>query len=697
MSFVTVAALLVALLVGAPIAAHLLRRRRAEELPFPPAHLVPPMPPAARRRSLLEDRLLFAVRALAIVALAALGATPFVRCSRLSLARQEGASVALAIVVDDSLSMRAPIDGGPARAGVPTKFERAREAARELSRDLAPGDAVAIVLAGAPARVALASTTNAAAMTEAIDALVPSDRATDLEGALRLARDLLDGLAQIDKRVVLLSDRADGQPGAPPLSAGEGVVTWAPVPELASGGADCAVVHADRQGAKVRVRVVCSPAAAPPPAADEPGEKHGAAAPSGEPREPAQRVSASAGRSIELRGDDGKTIASAKLADGLRAEDVTIDLPPSPPESLRAVLTGTDSIAEDDAAPVVEAGGPLPIAVVADAATTRVATGGPPPVEQAFAALRLDAQVRPLPVVPDSAEELAAFAGLLVDDAPGFTPEARRSLAEWVRKGGVAFLTMGPRAASAPLGASFEPLVPGVVRWGDSPVPGIDPATAPTLGPSAESLAALDPRGRATVDPAAYEGADVLAKWRDGAPMLVRRSLGRGAVLYATLPLATDESDLVLRPAFLAVLARFVDTARARGGARRIEVGSAWTFDGFKDVKVRRADARGGEGGEPVAVVDPDGRPRAVPPLAGFYAIELDGERSMRVAAVPEREIDLRPRAVAPAGRTDALGGVATARDASPYFALLVLALFAVELLLRNLGAGARGDEASAA
>src|SRR5205807_1890222 len=53
MSFLTAYALAIALFVGAPVLAHLLRRRKAEERPFPPARLVPPTPPAARRRSLL--------------------------------------------------------------------------------------------------------------------------------------------------------------------------------------------------------------------------------------------------------------------------------------------------------------------------------------------------------------------------------------------------------------------------------------------------------------------------------------------------------------------------------------------------------------------------------------------------------------------------------------------------------------------
>ncbi|WP_437781400.1 VWA domain-containing protein [Sorangium sp. So ce1097] len=692
MSFVTLGALLVALLVGAPVAAHLLRRRRAEERPFPPARLVPATPPTARRRSLLEDRALFATRALSVIALAVLGATPLLRCSHLSLSRKAGASVALAIVVDDSLSMRARSGGGGAAgdarsSGAPSRFERAMTAARELAGGLAPGDAAAIVLAGAPARVALASTTNLAAVSEALDTMTPSDRATDLDGALDLARDLLRGLPQSDKRIVLLSDLADGAPGAPPIAGTPDIATWVPLEELEAGGEDCGIVRADRSGQRARVRVVCTAASADAQgAAAGAGRDGGAAA----PRASADAgASAAAGRSLEVRAGDA-VLGEVALPPALRAEEITIDLPSATPEILIAALTGSDAIAEDDRAPIISAGGPLSIAVVVDAATTHVETGGPPPLEQALSALDLEAQIRPLPSVPEHADELAAHAGLIVDDAPGFTPEVRRSLAAWVERGGVALLTLGPRAAAAPLGAGFEPLVPGVVRWSASPVPGVDPATAGWLGPSAAGLADVAPRGRAALGPEASEGAEVLARWKDGAPFLVRRPLGRGVVLFMTLPLSTEESDVALRPAFLSLLDGFVGAARARGGARRIAAGEAWTFDGYRDVKVERVRVDGGQGSarrEPLPVAEVERRLRVSPPLAGLYELTLDGERSTRVVSVPEREIDLRPRRVAESARAPELGGMSASIDASQYVALLLLLLLAAELLLRAIGA----------
>lgn len=676
MSFLTLGGLLIALLVVAPIAAHLLRRKQAEEQLFPPARLVPPTQPSARKRSMLEDRALFSVRALAVLGLAILGATPFVRCSRLALTRNHGASVALAIVLDDSLSMRAKLPGGK------TRFERALVGARELSQGLASGDAVAIVLAGAPPRVALGSTTNLAAVVAALDAVEPSDRGTDLEGAVQLARGLVRGLAQLDKRVVVLSDLADGAPDAPPIQGDAEIALWLPLPELQATDQDCAVTRAERSGAKVWARVVCS--------GREPARASASASASAAP---ATKAGATPARSIEIRAGD-KVLATAPLGGSARAEEVAVTLPDGAPALLRAVLTGRDAIAEDDEAPVISAGGALPIAVIVDAAATTVATGGAPPIEQALAALQLDAQIHPLPSVPEHEAELNAYSALIIDDAPGFTPEVRRELAAWVARGGVVLLTLGPRAAAAPLGAGFEPLIPGVVRWaamtpptpvakGEAASLGVDPASAPTLGSSVPGLARLDPRGRTTLDTAAIEGVDVLAKWNDGAPFLIRRSLGRGAVLSLTLPLSTDESDLALRPAFLSLLESFVDTARARGGARRIDVGQAWTFDGYSNVEVRRMPLDGAGAPRTIPVIEQDRRLRADAPLAGLYELTLDGEATTRVAAVPDREIDFRPRQVRDEAHATAMGGVASALDASPYVAIALLALLALELALR--------------
>ena len=248
MSFASIFALLVGALVLAPVVAHLLRRRRTEVRAFPPAMLVPAAPPLARRRARLEDRGLFGLRALAVIALAVLGAAPFIRCSKLNLGRRGGGSMAVLLVIDDSMSMRAKLGGG-------SRLDRALAGAREVLSSLREGDAVAIISAGAPARVVLATTADLGAASRALDGVKETDRATDLDGATALATSLAGSLPQPDRRIVVLSDLADGKTA--PFGKDPAVPIWIPLAELRESSKNCGVVRALRRGRDVKVRVVC--------------------------------------------------------------------------------------------------------------------------------------------------------------------------------------------------------------------------------------------------------------------------------------------------------------------------------------------------------------------------------------------------------------------------------------------------------
>jgi hypothetical protein len=647
-SFLTWAALAIGVLVVAPIVAHLLRRRPPEEQAFAPARLVPQSPAVAHRRAALEDRALLAIRALSVVALALLGATPFVKCSRLSLARPSGASVALVIVLDESLSMRAPAESA-------TRFERAHQAAGELLASLQPGDAVGVVLAGRPARVALAATTNVDAARSVLERLPQSDRATDLEGAVKMAGEMLRDLEHVDKRVVVFSDLADGHEAGPPLAAPEGARLWFPLPELMGAVHDCAVVRADQSGARVTVRVACGPG------------------------------TQGSERRVEIRAGD-KVLADTGLHLENNASDTIITLPEEATRSdsplrLFAVLTGSDAIAADDRAPVVSLGGELRVGIVSNEPETRVATGGPPPVEQAFRALELGVVVRPLATVPDQADELASIGLLIVDDVPGFTPAQRHELSSWVERGGVLLITLGMQAAAAPLGSSFAPMLPAVVRWQKPAPTGIDLDGDHVLGESAAGMDTLSAKGRAQLDIERPEALRTLMTWKDKAPFLLEQRMGRGVAYSLTLPFSTSESDLALRPGFLAMLVRMVETARSLGGVARTSVGSAWQLDGFRDVEA----AYVAPNDELVKLdMERDGHgKRLVPELAGLYELKLDGNTAHRVASVDEAEVDLRPRPVDDSGAATDLGGVSASVDVSPYVAVVLLALLLSELALR--------------
>lgn len=639
MSFVYGLALAAAVLVAVPYLAHLLRRRRAEERPFPAAHLVPAAPPRARRRAALEDRALFAVRAASVLALVLLGASPLVRCSRLSLQRSGGASVAIAIVLDDSMSMGARDGGGPSR------FARAKKGAEELLASTRDGDAVAIVLAGAPARVALAATTDLGAARAALDATTESHRATDLDGALVTARALLAQLPQVDRRVVVLSDLADGNPGAPPLGEGSVLPVWVPLPDLGKGLVrDCGIVRADRVAMRVKAHVQCGPG-----------------------------VTAD-GREVEIVAG-GKRVVGRGPAPSSGAEgDVVVAVPEGETAELTARLTGDDLLAADDEAPVLFEAGPGSVAVVADAQGEIGATGGAPVVEQALSALKLDIAVRPIPQVPDSAEDLGPFVGVLLDDPPGFTPEQRRALGAFVDKGGVVLLALGPRAAAAPLGASLEPILTRAVTWQSTTPAGARVEAARLLGEGAATLADLAPQGRAVLAPEDAAAWEVLLPWLDEAPLVARRSLGRGETWLVTLPFAVDASDLTLRPGFLAILDGWVQEARQRAAPRRGDVGVPWLFAGARVVALEGPDGRPLPSGEAGQVV---------PARVGAYRLTVDGQPEIRVAAPLPREMDLRPRPAASSALGEGTGQLRAQVDVSWVVALVLLALMAVELGVR--------------
>lgn len=644
MTFVTLLALGVAVLVAAPWFAHRLRRQRAEEHLFAAARLATATPPKARRRSQLEHKALFGIRAAAILALALLGASPLVKCSRLALSRG-GASVAVAIVLDDSMSMRAVDASGRSR------FLRAKKGAQDILASLRDGDAAAIVLAGGPARVGLAATTDVSAASAALEGVTESDRATDLDGAVAIAKTLISELPQIDRRVIVLSDLADGKNDAPPLGEGAGVPVWVAMPEIrADQPADCALLTADRAGGRARVRFACS------------------------------SPDAAKGRDVLIKDakDGDRVVASATLPETALGE-ASIAVTADDAKELVAELSGKDAIASDDRAAIVVEAGPAALAVVGDRAEESVATGGAPIVEQALASLHLDMAVRPIPQPPDRREDTAPFAAIAIDDPPGFTPEQRHALTAFVDGGGVLLVTLGRRAAAAPLGANFEPFLVQGVGWSTTPVNGADPAAGSTaLGEAASSFTDLGAKGRAKLgdqDVASYEA---LVKWSDGAPLVARRARGRGEVWVTSLPFSVEVSDFTLRPAFLALLDAFVTEAKQRSVPRRGDVGATWAFPG-----ARQVDAVGPAG--PITATREDGVLRLVPALVGTYQLGVDGAKELRVAGPIARELDFRPRAVAPAATSENLGGGVAVVDVSWIVALVLLALVALEIVVRAM------------
>jgi hypothetical protein len=652
-SFLLPLALAIGVLVALPIAAHLLRRSRTEEQEFPPAALVPKAQPVARQRRHLEDRALLGTRALMILALAALGAIPLVQCSRLSLDRQRGASVALAIVLDDSLSMRAKTSKGP------TRWELALDSARELVSTTREGDAVAIVLAGEPARLVMAATTDLGQAERTLSDLAVSDRPTALADAVQVARAALSQLPHQDRRVAVLSDWADGDvpDGQPPV--------WAPLAALRGPLHDCGIVSAQRGGRRVTATIACS-------------SSHTA-------RERKLEVIAAepgSGGDAGTEAKVGEVLATTEV--GVRQGAQTLDVEVPAGVALDVRLTGNDDIESDNRAPVAERGGGLGVGLLADPATSTVITGGGSLLEQAIGALGSDVSARPMPVLPDEPAELESLAALVLDDPPGIPAEARASVGRWLRRGGVGLAFLGPRSETAQLGSTLEPFLRGAVRWESTKAKGADVKSLAWLGDAAASLSDIDPTGRALLAGAEPAGARVVGRWADGQPLILESRVGRGLLLAVGLPVSAEVSDLALRPAFLALLDYAVEQARRRAGPRQSVAGRGWTFATGTELSIT------GPGGELALdeVPGPSGEGPvriATPSLAGRYRVQSGKEGHERVVTPTEEELLTQsrdPQQVTPNVRpTSAAAPV----DASREISLLIGALLLAELILRAL------------
>lgn len=124
------------------------------------------------------------------------------------------------LVVDTSASM----SGRETPDGARTRFDAAVERARELVEGRSAEDEFAVVAAGAQPEVLQGFTRSTLRLRDAVDLLRPTRAVGDLDGAVRLARDLLQGKPA--PRVVLLADAAGG---AAPRLAGTDDVRWSPI------------------------------------------------------------------------------------------------------------------------------------------------------------------------------------------------------------------------------------------------------------------------------------------------------------------------------------------------------------------------------------------------------------------------------------------------------------------------------------
>lgn len=666
MGFEAPLALLALAAAGLPIVAHLLRRHDLPVRKLPTVALLQRAEASSRQRMRLVDLLLLIARVLLVAAIAVAISGPY---WNVTLPYGDGSAASVVIVLDDSMSMTG-------RGGDDSPFERARERAIDIVDSLPPGSEVAIVRAGAAARVPLSLGEDldaAHALLSDLDA--PAARGTDVVTALERAAHELAAARHGDRRVVVLTDaarhaRLSERPAMPGID-----VTFEPFGEDAE-SSNAAIVSAR---------------ATPDPTT---------------PGMVSVAVSIRASSDLEGEGADltlergGETIANAHVELGPEGARATLHAPIDDADpAAQLVLDLDDAIDVDDRRGVL----------LRPPAGARVllVDGDPHPVgghdEARFIARAIElappegGPLRRRTVDPDTfaAMDLADAEVVVLANVPTPTRATVERLREHVEAGGGLLVAPGDHFEARAMVAALGDLLPArPLDPISAEVGGPRGAGAELVAPGERGLSQTRTRRRITFE-ALGPSASAPLRFDDDSPAMVVGSYGDGRVAIFATTLDDDWTDLPFAPGYLPLVVRTMRylapsgstadtpfapgetvTLRAPAGARQLRVtspaGDAQRFDELDaPLDVERTEA---PGVYRVQIATRD-RPLHEEPRLAF------------VVAPPADESDLTPGEPPRAEGSDDEpgGGAVVRRSLAPWLFLLagLLALGEAGLRLR--------------
>ncbi len=627
--------LLAGLLAAAiPVVLHFLNRRQAKILPISTLRFLRLVPAKTLRRKRLEEYLLLLARVL-LFALLALGAARPV----LTDARAGGGATATAIVLDDSYSMETRADGV-------TRFQEAVEASLRTLRTLAAGDRAALLVASDPE--AETFTSDLPALRRRLSAARPSSSPADLLPAAQKALALLREAREPNRELVLVTDlqRLAVRP----------LVERLPV-------------EPEDRGISVLLLDVGAEAPANLTLASVRAEAGIAVA--GEPARVTVEVRNSSGRGLSTRlalvvGEERVLEQAVSVDAGETAMvplRVTADLPGA--ESGRVTLAGDDLLADDVrhfALPVLARipvllvnGDPSPVSWQDEAFFLRAALA---PEELGAERVQSPFNVKTVPAEALGGEDLRPYRAVILANVAALGAKEATALRAFVRSGGGLMLFAGNRLRPDEMNRSLsadpaEGLLPAVLGppadLGGGPedlVPLAEFEAAHALfadlpAEALEDLPRIHARRAISAD-AGPAGGRVVARLRNGAPLIVEKTVGAGRTLLVTVTADADWTNLPLRPMFLPLLHRaLLLLAGGEAGARAHLLGET--------VKIPPAP----EADAPPEVRDPggeitrlagEGAALSYGPLraSGVYAVKGSGAGDFLFCADPDpREGDL--------------------------------------------------------
>ena len=507
--------------LAVPVIIHLIQRERKNVVQFPSLMFLQRIPYQSVRRRRIRNWPLLLLRLAALVLIVLAFARPFFRRASAAAAAAGGAREVV-VLIDRSYSM-----------GYGDRWMRAVAGARDTVSRLSPGDRASIVFFASGADVALRSTSDRARLDAAIVAGKPGASATHYGPALKLAGSILSESALPRREVFLVSDfQRSGWPGAEGVRLPDGA-TLTPVAVTDADAVNLSVtpVSLQRTTFSEQDRVTVTGGVM----------NHG------------QRPLKNAELSLEV---DGRSVQKehVDLEPGGSASVTFAPFTPSARNTRGTVRLGPDALQLDNAFNfTVSPKQPLRIVIAERPGAARdaslyvsraLALGETPPFD--VSSKSIDAL---------TVEDLQRAAIIVLNDTPVSQLTASR-LGPFVERGGGLLLIAGPRASWPSAGTEFLPALPGapVDRTTGQPArlgaleygnPIFEPFRVPRSGDF--SAARFYGYRSTTIAP----GAQIVARYDDGAAALVEKRIGSGRVLVWTSTLDMEWNDLALKPVFL--------------------------------------------------------------------------------------------------------------------------------------------------
>jgi len=533
--------------VALPILIHLLTKKKLKVVPFSTLAFLKQMQRDQIRRLKLRQLLLLLLRMLIIAMLVLAFMRPTLQSGGSLLAKR--ATATLAIIIDNSLSMSAVDDGA-------TLMQRARRQAQALATLVQPGDEAYLISAGSPAKIIGGPYRSTETLAQELTEMPQQWSGTDLSGAIALGRRILSDSKNVNKELYLFSDFRARLLAGNTAASGENLTRGFAVRFAATDDQNTSIVSAGSLNQIFE-----------------------------------------AGKTIEFSAtlaNTGSRAATGQQAalflNGKRAAQQTADIPEGQQKTLtlRATAESAGFIAgeirlEDDG--VLLDNSRYFAAYVPP--LRRVLLCAPSENELAFLRLALDPRgegkhISLRTILPDALarETFADTDALVLVNVPRLTSSHARQLESFVRDGGGLIVFSGSavdlRQYNETLMHTFELGVFGASMGNLTASESVmkigkldfsHPLLAGIFEKKPAAYQIDSPAFRFAVQLRPGPGAEVVAEYTNGFPLLVDKSFGRGRVLLFTTAADETWSDFAFKGLFAPMIERAVALVASRLGA----------------------------------------------------------------------------------------------------------------------------------